>query len=84
MPKNYMLEPKILPFPKIGNLGRAIMQASKENKNEMWIKFQLDRLFKKIRSTKNKRVQKQNSRNYLRFNDRYKSGKSVKGSTFGG
>lgn len=34
---------------KIGNLGRAIMKASKENKKEQWLKKQLDTFFKKLR-----------------------------------
>ncbi len=34
---------------KIGNLGRAIMKASRENKKEKWLKKQLDSFFKKLR-----------------------------------
>lgn len=34
---------------KIGNLGRAIMKASRENKKEKWLKKQLDVFFKNLR-----------------------------------
>ena len=35
--------------PKIGNVGKALMEASKENKDCKWAKEQLDTMFSKLR-----------------------------------
>ena len=57
--------------PKIGNVGRAIMEASKNHRSIGWLKNQLDTYFNKLRQNKGKdktHVQKQNSRHNLRPN----------------
>ena len=50
--------------PKIGNLGRAIMEASKNHRSVSWLKEQLDAYFEKIRGSKksNKNENKRRSR----------------------
>lgn len=38
--------------PKIGNVGRALMNASKNHRSIKWLKNHLDTYFKKIRDNK--------------------------------
>ena len=40
--------------PKIGNVGKALMEASKENKDCEWAKKQLDTMFTKLRKENKK------------------------------
>ena len=39
--------------PKIGNVGRAIIEASKSHRSIGWLKSQLDTYFEKLRGKKN-------------------------------
>lgn len=39
--------------PKIGNVGRAIIDASKSHRSIGWLKSQLDTYFEKLRGKKN-------------------------------
>lgn len=44
--------------PKIGSLGRAIMEASKHHRSISWLKKQLDVYFNKLRQQKGKECTK--------------------------
>ena len=51
--------------PRIGNLGKALIKASKEGNHRSigWLKHQLDELFKKDRQQLNKKKKDRNGRN---------------------
>lgn len=41
--------------PRIGNVGRALIQASKSHRSIGWLKYQLDTYFNKYRQNKDKK-----------------------------
>ena len=48
--------------PKIGNLGRAIMDASKNHRSVNWLKNQLDAYFENLRGKRNNQNDEQQKR----------------------
>lgn len=48
--------------PKIGNVGRAIMEASKNHRSISWLKNQLDTYFEKLRGHKKNNDKNENKR----------------------
>lgn len=48
--------------PRIGNVGRAIMEASKSHRSIGWLKNQLDTYFEKLRGNKKNNGKNENQR----------------------